>query len=168
MTTCPINWSEYFRYEPETGKLYWRISPSRSVKSGGEAGRISDGYIRLRFKGREYFAHRVIWAILHPEDHISDGEEIDHIDHNRTNNRPENLRKVSGIDNRRNKTKDHRNTSGITGVGWHAYHKKWQAKISVDGVRVYLGLFLNLEDAVAARKAAEIKYGFHENHGKSS
>lgn len=168
MTICQINWGDYFRYEPETGKLFWRISPSRAIRAGTEVCYINDGYLRVGFKGRGYFAHRIIWGILHPEDPIADGEEIDHIDHNRTNNRPENLRKVPGIDNRRNKTKDHRNTSGTTGVGWHSYHKKWQAKISVDGVRVYLGLFHSLDDAIAARKAAEIKYGFHKNHGKSS
>lgn len=168
MTTCPINWNEYFRYESGTGKLFWRVRPSRAVKTNTEVGYMNDGYLKVRLKGRGYFAHRIIWAILHPEDPVAEGEEIDHIDHNRTNNRPENLRKVRGIDNRRNKSKDTRNTSGVTGVGWHSYHKKWQAKISIDGVRIYLGLFRNIGDAIAARKAAEVKYCFHKNHGKSS
>lgn len=168
MTTCRINWDEYFRYEPETGKLFWKIRPSRAIQAGTEISYISDGYLRVGFKGRGYFVHRIIWAILHPEDEILDGEEIDHIDHDRVNNRPENLRKVRQIDNSRNKSKDHRNTSGVTGVGWHSYHKKWQAKISVGGVRVYLGLFGSKDAAIAARKAAEVKYGFHKNHGKSS
>ncbi|QQO88002.1 hypothetical protein QA047_gp28 [Salmonella phage vB_SenS_ER21] len=28
------------------------------------------------------------------------------------------------------------------------------------------GFIDNFDEAVAARKAAEVKYGFHENHGK--
>jgi len=38
----------------------------------------------------------------------------------------------------------------------------------VDGKTIHLGRFDKFEDAVAARKAADIKYGFHPNHGKSS
>lgn len=164
--TCQIEWGNYFRYEPDTGKLFWRISPSRAIKAGTEITYQNDGYLRVRLRGKGYFAHKIIWDLLYPNDPILPGGEIDHIDHNRTNNRPDNLRKVAGVDNRKNKSKDVRNSSGVTGVGWHSYHKKWQAKISVDGRRVYLGLFHSKDEAIAARTAAERKYGFHENHGK--
>ena len=50
------------------------------------------------------------------------------------------------------------NTSGYTGVTWHKLSQKWQSEIRVDGKKIYLGLFINLEDAIEARKQAEIKY----------
>jgi hypothetical protein len=58
------------------------------------------------------------------------------------------------------------NTSGITGVTWHSQRGKWLAQIWVNGKKVHLGVFLSIDDAARARKDAEIKYSFHENHGK--
>ena len=43
--------------------------------------------------------------------------------------------------------------------------KKWQAKIKHGLSDVNLGFYENFADAVAARKAAEKKYGYHPNHG---
>lgn len=169
MATCQINWSAYFRYEPETGKLYWVVNRSRLAKAGSEAGtNHHSGYIQIKIKGRMYQAHRIIWDILHPDNPLSDTEEIDHIDHIRSNNRPGNLRKVIRFDNMRNKSEYRNNTSGATGVYWHSVWRRWQAKIRIDGVDTFLGNFDDKHAAIAARKAAEIKYGFHKNHGKSS
>ena len=169
MTTCPINWSEYLRYEPETGKLYWLRTMNSRAPVGAEAG-SSKGtrYRKLRFKGKFYQCHRIIWDMLNPDDPLTEVNQIDHIDHNRLNNRIENLRKVSCAVNSHNLSKPVNNSSGVIGVHWYRPYGKWQAKISVDGVRIYLGLFRNMGDAIAARKAAEEKYGFHKNHGKSS
>jgi hypothetical protein len=111
--------------------------------------------------GREYKAHRLIWLLVHkawPEN------QIDHIDGNGLNNRIENLRDVTNAENARNRKKQKNNESGHTGV--RRERGKWRAVIEVSGREIYLGLFINLEEAVAARKAAEAKYGFHANHGK--
>lgn len=35
-----MNWHELFNYDPDTGKLYWKISPSQAVKAGDEAGTL--------------------------------------------------------------------------------------------------------------------------------
>jgi hypothetical protein len=76
------------------------------------------------------------------------------------------LRDVSNQENQRNKSRQSRNTSGVTGVHWHKRDKKWIARIKVDKKDLYIGMFDTFEEAVAARKEAEIKYGFHENHGR--
>ena len=35
---------------------------------------------------------------------------------------------------------------------------KWQANLQINGKLLYLGLFDNKEDAISARKNAEVKY----------
>ena len=57
------------------------------------------------------------------------------------------------------------NKSGCTGVRQHKCGK-WVASINVDGLRIHLGLYKRLEDAVAARKAAEERYWGIEHTGK--
>lgn len=54
------------------------------------------------------------------------------------------------------------NKSGCLGVSWNGESGKWVANITVEGKRIYLGAFKDLEDAKQARQAAEIKYNFKE------
>jgi len=49
-----------------------------------------------------------------------------------------------------------RNVSGCTGVGWRKREQKWVATITRNGEKKYLGAFFYLDDAIAARKIAEI------------
>jgi hypothetical protein len=48
------------------------------------------------------------------------------------------------------------NTSGITGVYWNK--EKWNAIIIKNRKRIYLGSFINKDDAIKARLEAEKKY----------
>jgi len=114
--------------------------------------------------GKTYNAHRVIWLLVFgrwPEN------QIDHINQDRTDNRIVNLRDVTNECNAKNQKKHRNNTSGYVGVCKHSCGK-WQVHITVNSKMKYLGLFENIEDAAAARAAADIKYGFHENHGRES
>lgn len=109
-------------------------------------------------------AHRVIWFWTWgywPEC-------LDHIDGNPLNNRLDNLREVTNQENQKNAKRRCDNTTGVTGVHWHKATGKFQASIKVDGRKIFLGLHETLEEAAAARKDAEIKYGFHENHGRAA
>lgn len=47
------------------------------------------------------------------------------------------------------------NTSGYNGVYWNRKNAKWVAQITFRGKTHYLGGYLNIEDAVRARKEAE-------------
>jgi hypothetical protein len=81
-------------------------------------------------------------------------------------NRLENLRAVSSGENLRNQKIYKNNTSGTIGVSFHKSYKSYRASITINGKTKHLGLFKNKEEAIAARAAANIKYNFHENHGR--
>ena len=84
---------------------------------------------------------------------------IDHIDRNPLNNTLENLRFVSKQLNSFN-SKNQKNISGYRGVRKRG--ASWAAKSVVAGKDINLGSFITLEEAIEARKAAELKY-FGEN-----
>lgn len=158
-----------FQYDPETGKLYWRPNAAaprewNSRWAGREAFTArTTGYRIGRLDGKNYLAHRVIWAILTGS---WPTHQVDHVNGDREDNRVRNLREVSNTENARNATVSANNTSGVTGV-WHdARRDRWVAEIKVDRRKRHLGSFATLEEAAAARKAAERQHGFHENHGK--
>ncbi|EEA6574722.1 HNH endonuclease [Salmonella enterica] len=154
-------------YDPETGLFTWKVT-NRLGFVGKQAGCFCprDGYIRIRINNKLELAHRLAWNMTYPEDPVGPDEQIDHINHVRTDNRIINLRKASNTENSRNSSIATNNTSGATGVWFEKRRKAWVAEIKVDRKKVHIGQFEKFADAVHARKAAEVKYGFHENHGK--
>ena len=152
--------AEYLRsilhYEPETGIFTWKVSTSNRVKVGDVAGCLEgDGYLRIKVQSRKYRAHRLAWLYVYGEWPSLD---IDHINRNKADNRISNLREVTNKQNMQNASKRSDNTSGHSGVSWHKDSGKWQAQIAFNYRVIYLGLFESVEDAVAARKAGELKY----------
>lgn len=161
-----MNWHDLFVYEPETGELFWRVARSNCIKVGDKAG-TSDarGYRTISVANRWYKVHRIIWDMNNPDDLLKPGEQIDHINHILYDNRLCNLRKVDSTGNHRNLSRSVANTSGVTGVSFDRNRGKWKAAIQINGKSVHLGRFDDITDAIESRKLAEIKYGFHENHG---
>ncbi len=151
------------RYEPETGKLYWRERDSNKFNAqfaGKEAGYLtSKGYLHVRIYGEAYYAHRIAFAMFHGRD--LEGL-ADHKNGDRADNRIDNLREVSHIVNARNSKKISRNKSGVTGVHFVKKYGNWRAKISGKS----LGSFETFEEAVEARRNAEKALGFSDRHGK--
>lgn len=158
-----MNWNSHFEYKD--GKLYWKVNKG-TAKVGEEAGYINEdtGYIDVGFDYKRYQAHRIIWEMHYGP--IPEGMEIDHIWHDKLDNRIENLRLVTPIENSRNKSKNKNNISGVTGVSWNKRDNKWNVYIGVNGKNKYLGSFSDFNQAVDIRKQAELKYQFHKNHGK--
>ncbi len=154
-------------YDPGTGLFTWKATKRRGFV-GRQAGCFCprDGYIRIRIDSKLELAHRLAWNMTYPDDPVGPNEQIDHINHIRTDNRIVNLRKASNTENSRNASIGVNNTSGALGVWFEKRRNKWAAEIKVDRKKIHLGQFAEFADAVAARKAAEVKYGFHANHGK--
>jgi hypothetical protein len=167
---------QLLRYDPETGLLMWLFRPRSMFDRDDTFGMWNTrfagkpaftainngGYHTGRIHKISYKAHRVVWALHHgawPKD------QIDHINGVRTDNRIINLRGVVQAENKKNQKVHDTNISGHTGVRWFTQKSKWEAYINVNRKKVYLGLFDTLRDAVAARAAANIHYGFHPNHG---
>jgi len=93
-------------------------------------------------------------------------DEVDHENHIKDDNRWLNLVAATHPENSRNQSLHKNNNSGYTGVHWSKDSNKWLSKIRINGKDTHLGSFDELEDAAEARKEAEVKYGFHENHGR--
>ena len=94
---------------------------------------------------------------------IPDGVDIDHKQHppypgQKYDNRKSNLRSVTHSQNLMNRTMGTNNTSGNIGVSWNKEKQKWKAYITIGGKQIHVGYFVNKEDAIQARKAAELKY----------
>jgi hypothetical protein len=148
----------------KNGKLFWRARRG-SRSAGAEAGTLSDtGYLMTKLNGKRVRVHRVIYAMHHGID-LRD-QEIDHINSCRTDNRPENLRSVSHMENQQNQKKPSHNTSGYVGVGWRSSLQKWRAHIQVAGKSIHLGYFDSRDNAIKARKEALKQHGFHPNHAQ--
>lgn len=87
-----------------------------------------------------------------------DGLQWDHINRDKLDNRRRNLRSVTASANQHNKGLSRNNTSGAKGVGWDITKRKWHACIGIAGRLKNLGRFDTLEEAVAARLAAEATF----------
>ena len=156
------DWGDIFYYDGIN--LLWRVSLG-CKKAGDIAGSVTNfGYRDAHYDGKHYLAHRIIWEMHNGP--IPEGAEIDHMNHNRLDNRIENLRLVSHSENQKNQKAHRMNTSGVTGVHWCKSRCKWVARITVDGKHINLGGFDSKDSAVSARKTAEKRFGFHGNHGK--
>lgn len=175
---------EYLReclsYNPETGCFIWNerpeshFSPSskrtaeqksriwNSHYSAKQAGtKDSYGYIQIRISGKSYLAHKLAWLYVNSEW----PDQVDHINHTRSDNRIGNLRKVKFHQNMKNKSLHKNNKSGFHGI--YPKGNRWKAEIGVEGKTKYLGTFDSIDEAIQARSQAENDLGFHDNHGAS-
>ena len=148
------------QYNLSTGEFTWRNSRGH-LKAGARAGSKNGGYIRIRIDAKGYYAQRL--AFLYMLNRIPN--QVDHINHIRTDNRWINLRPANPKINSKNQSFHKNNTTGHMGIEWHKGAQKWRPRITVDGKILTFGLFVDLDDAIAARKAACIKWSFHKNHG---
>ena len=174
--------AEYLRecleYDPLTGDFIWRARPVHHFKdasyqtrwnsryAGNATGIISsissNGYLRISIDNKKYYSHRLAWIITKGEW----PQHVDHIDGCRTNNKLSNLRSVNRSENQRNQKLRSSTSSGHMGVIVDRRTGKFIAQIKVCDKRIHLGVFSDLSEAVKAREEANVKYGFHPNHGR--
>lgn len=115
-----------------------------------------NGYAKRRkyFKGGGasfIYMHRLITYC--PQD-----KEVDHINHDRLDNRRGNLRIVTRQQNNRNQRISKKNKSGVLGVHYAKHAHKWRAQFKVNGVVKHLGYFDDINKAKEAYVKEETKY----------
>ena len=97
-------------------------------------------------------------------DNPNDKKYVDHIDNNPQNNHISNLRFATANENQHNRKLNSNNTSGIKGINWHKANEKWRAQIRIDGIKIHIGYYDNLEDAKIARvNRANQAFGVYTN-----
>ena len=159
-TVSPSDLYKMFEYFPETGKLIRRFS-YKGGRKGTEGTLWNNGYIMMHIGAVPIGVHRIAWRMVHgvwPD-------QIDHINGVRDDNRLCNLRNVSRQENARNVRKKSGSETGVMGVYKNSRGLPYRVRIAHNGKNLSLGSFGTIEEATAAREAAKIKYGYHENHG---
>ena len=164
--------NENFRYEPDTGLIYYKKhthkqGPKRKMdKPIGSS--TSIGYVQVSFRinnhNERVQAHRMAWYLYYgavPTD------LIDHIDHNKINNKIDNLRATNHSKNVRHssiqKAKLKKRKEGCCiGVFKKSENRKkpYQVKYTMDSKYKSLGYYTTMVEAAKARDAYIIeKFG---------
>lgn len=165
----PEQLRELLRYEPDTGKLFWRQRPREMFNSDRSAATWNK-----RFAGQQAFAtkhrrgylcgvvsyekvlaHRAAWALHHGE---WPAEQIDHVNGIKTDNRIANLRAATHAENLHNMRAHTGNPSKLKGVTFDKARGRWMARIMTDRKELNLGRFDTPEEAHAAYCAAAQKH----------
>lgn len=177
----PATLRQLIAYDPDTGGLFWKVRSAEIMPKASAVSLASwncrfagkpalsaltgIGYLHGTVLGKTVKAHRAAWAIYHGE---WPDTELDHINGNRADNRIANLRRAGCSLNSRNRSLRSDNTSGSVGVSFHKRMNKWSAYfVPFGGEQKHIGYFETKELAEAARAAAIVDHGYHDNHGRT-
>lgn len=150
-----MNWSEFLEYEPETGRLLWKVSRGGPIgKPGLEAGSVKHcgRYRSFVLNHKRYYTHRVVWEMVNGP--IPEGMCVDHIDGNGLNNKLANLRVTTLSGNQRNRRVGKNNRFGILGVVEH------RGGFTVNCASKYVAWTKDFFEACCIRKSAELRTGY--------
>lgn len=119
------------------------------------------GYVRASINGEKIYMHRLLFGLSK-----GDKRQVDHINHNRLDNRRENLRLCEAAENRRNQRRRSDNTTGFKGVHIYRGTGRFVAQIAANGRRFCLGTYATPELAHEMYcLAADMLHGEFANHG---
>lgn len=139
-------------YDPETGIFHWR-EYKYPRKSDLTVGWTSDeGYRKASIRCKTYPLHRLAWFYVHKR---WPRGQIDHINRDKADNRLSNLRDATHAQNKTHTGVYRNNRLGVRGVRKKNRGRRYEARITHEGRVIHLGHYLTIEEAAAARKAAE-------------
>jgi len=139
-------------YSPETG-VFTRKVERGPFKIGSIAGTtLNTGYRAIIILGSPYQAHRLAWLYMTGE---CPKHELDHINHDKADNRFSNLRDVMKFENQQNrKSARVDNKAGLLGVS--PLGNRFVAQIQVNKQKLHLGVYETPEQAHQAYLSAKI------------
>ena len=146
------------RYEISGSKLIVKNKYHCGPEVGKMVGSFSKrGYLKCRVVRRDFLVHQIVWFLAHdkwPEKHI------DHIDGDKLNNNPLNLRQSDSSQNMRAYRKHQGGSSQYKGVCVRKGRGEWQAYINDNGTKIFLGYYPCEHEAAMAynKKALELGY----------
>ena len=152
---------ELLEVDTENGIFIWRNTMGGKAKKGQKAGsKQKVGYVLIRLDQKDYYAHRLMWLYVYGAMPLL---QIDHMNRNRQDNRPINLRLATQKQNSENSFRPKQNTSGFRGVRFEARlkSKPWSACITNNYKQNHLGYYATMEEAILARQTAEDKLFTH-------
>lgn len=140
----------------EDGNIVWKVDRLANKCKGKVAGTKDNfGHLNVTLGGIVFKVHRLVW-IMHnggPCEH-----DIDHINRNPSDNRIENLRKTNDISNQQNRNYRKKSRCGFRGVYFRKKYSTYQASITVNRERIYLGCYRTAIEASIAYETAAKKF----------
>lgn len=111
-----------------------------------------DGYAISSKDGKNFYLHRYLVC-------AQKGEYIDHINYDRLDNRKENLRICTNSQNLMHRSSlASNNTTGYHGIIFRKDRNKFSVEIQANKQKIFIGHYDKVDDAIVARKEAELKY----------
>ena len=143
-------------FEYRNGRLFWKepTNPKRTPV-GSVAGTVSKrGYVHIQYMNKIYKAHRLVYLMFTGK--IC--ELLDHVNGVLTDNRIENLRPATVVQNQRNAVIRKDNSSGVKNVSWHKRVGKWGVQLRINRVIKHFGYYDDLELAELVALEARTKH----------
>lgn len=144
---------ELFTYDPDTGVLRWAKPSCVRIKPGDLAGGLKSNdplfrYWVVRMDGKRYRRSRLVWAHWYGED---PGDDVDHRDRDKANDRIANLRLATHTQNMVNtvfkKTVHHGMPRGVAPKLLRGKFVGYRGRANINGRRVDLGPYSTAEKA---------------------
>ena len=114
-----------------------------------------NGYVYITIERKKYLASRLAWLYVFG---CWPNHEIDHKNNIRCDNRFQNLRDATEINNSGNRGPNKNNTVGYKGVFRTKKNGRWTAQISLNGKHTHLGCWDSPEEAARAYDAASVAH----------
>lgn len=130
----------------ELNQFKWGVHKHRNTFYARRESRVDGKRIGIKM-------HRQIMNL-----NTKDALIIDHKNHNGLDNRKENLRVCTVLQNNRNRTSAKNSSSKYLGVGWFKLTNKWRAEIRVNKKKFSLGFFADENEAAMAYNNAAITH----------